>query len=92
MSFILHDDQGYVCDLSSAYGCGRVRDWMISAGPSEIAKAFWRNGLTDNPHRLATELTELLRIHPPCDTDVADLAKALARGLRHAHGEAILTQ
>ena len=92
MSIVLHDDKGHVCDLSSAHGCTRLRDWMIGAGSSATAKTFWEDGLTDSPRNLATEVAELLHAHPPVDADVANLAKALAKGLRRSHGVAILTQ
>ncbi|MCG3773948.1 MAG: hypothetical protein JW395_0765 [Nitrospira sp.] len=92
MGFVLHDGKGYVCDLSSARGCQAVMIWLAKEAPSTTAEDFLHSCRTERPVELADEIDRLLQRHPPVDLDLTDVANALVRGLRRAHGYAVVTQ
>jgi len=91
MSFVLHDKNGYLCDLASATTCLGFTQWLKKYNISNIASDFIKDGYTPHPRRLAGEITRLLSVNPP-ETHVKELADAYIKGLRRAQGFAMLTQ
>ncbi len=91
MSYIIHDRRGYLCDLASAYACSGVMNWLEGVEHSPLVTEFLDKGRTTHPRKLAGEIERLLLAHPP-NADVTDVAKAMARAFRRAHGYAELAQ
>ena len=65
MGWVLHDKDGYVCDLSSAQGCRDLMSWLAIEVPSPVVLKFVHECRTTHPGHVAEEVDLLLRSRPP---------------------------
>jgi hypothetical protein len=90
MSYVLHDKNGYVCDLASATACLRFINWL-KRNSSKTSRDFIRDGLSSHPRILANDIAHQLKNDPPAP-HLKTLAEEYIKGLRRARGYAMLTQ
>jgi hypothetical protein len=90
MSFVLHDKNGYICELASATACLLFFEWLGNHQGSGTVSLFLKEGTTAHPRKLANEIADLLKDDPPT-THVQALAEEYIKGLRRARGYAMLT-